>query len=110
MLQKTFFVNAVTEVGEEDLYVNINLEKTSEALNAKIEEIAQEGYIIESITPINVGVGQYECKPIFVKGSGLQRWFKQLSGGVGYGFGYSYTNGFIILANQANESSGYQTS
>ena len=102
-MKQSFFVQAILNVDDNGLFVNVDLEKTNEAINNLLIHIQGDGFVVEAVTPITSGVGQFQCGPIEQKGAHLTKWLKPSVGGYGYGFGYSYTNGFMILASKGKE-------
>lgn len=107
-MMESFFVGAVLTIDDNGLFVTVDLEKTNQELNSLISQIHSEGFSIESITPVMSGVGQFQCGPINQNGTGLTKWLKPSVAGFSYGFGYSYTNGFIVLASQKGKKSKNQ--
>ena len=99
-MKQSFFVQSIVNVDDNGLFVNVDLEKTNEAINQLLTHLQGEGFIVETIIPTTSGVGQFQRGPIDPSKSRMMRWLKPMAGGYGYGFGYSYTNGFMILASQ----------
>lgn len=98
-MKQSFFVQSIVSVDDNGLFVNIDLEKTNEAINRLLIHIQEKGFAVESITPVTSGVGQFQCGVIPKNKGSLTQWSKSAgSGSYGYGFGYSYTSGFMILA------------
>lgn len=104
-MKQSFFVQAIVNVDDNGLFVNVDLEKTNEVMNQLLIHIQSDGFIVEAVTPLTSGVGQFQCGPIHPKRTQLTKWLKGSVGGYGYGygFGYSYTSGFLILASKSKE-------
>ncbi len=99
-MKQSFFVESVFNVDPHGLSVGVDLEKTNDAINRIMIHCHKNGFVIDSVVPIQSGIGQYECGAIPQKGLNLTKWMKLTVGGFGYGLGYSYTSGFFIIANK----------
>lgn len=107
-MKQSFFVETVVNVDDNGLFVNVDLEETNTVMNNLLIHVQNEGFSVESITPIISGVGQFQCGRIDQKGAQLTKWLKPSVGSYGYGFGYSYTNGFMILAKKTSKKCAKQ--
>ncbi|PIR10227.1 MAG: hypothetical protein COV52_09720 [Gammaproteobacteria bacterium CG11_big_fil_rev_8_21_14_0_20_46_22] len=104
-MKQSFYLQAIVNVDDNGLFVNVDLEKTNEAMNNLLIHVQDDGFVVESVTPITSGVGQFQCGPIEQKGTHLTKWLKPSVGSYSYGFGYSYTSGFMILASKKSRKS-----
>lgn len=75
----------------------IDTERLASDLEKAVVLLNSEGYKIQSITPITSG--QYRYKAEGIKSSArIIGDTEAVSGGVSYGYGYSYTDSLIVVA------------
>ena len=104
-MKRSYYVTSEVSVDDRGSFVNVDLEKTSERLNQLLGYIEEEGGVIDSVTPVLSGVGQFQYGELPDKESRWGKKIKPTSGGFGYGLGYSYTSGFLVLASISENGS-----
>jgi hypothetical protein len=72
-------------------HAEIDGEALARDVNARIEALASEGYSVVSVVPITSGAYGFERD----YRRHFETWF---SAGAAYGYGYSYTEGLLIVA------------
>lgn len=103
-MKQSFFVPAALNIDDTGLFVSVDLEKTNDAVNNLLIHLQDDGFVVEAITPLTSGAGQFQCGHLAQKGAHFTGRWKSSAGSYGYGFGYSYTSGFMILASTASPS------
>lgn len=105
MKTKTVMVESKVYGDDTATSVNVDMAQLDQDLNAAIEQLAEEGYEVMTITPITAGTGAWKVDTINPKNFMNRIFSKDTTGNAvySYGYGFSYTQGFVILAKQLPE-------
>jgi hypothetical protein len=87
--------NVWVTTGESDCKVNGG--STSDVINAVITEWGEEGYSLDSLTPITSGEKFFKTGILENTDGAIVFETKSHAGGWGYGYGFSYTSGFLLV-------------
>lgn len=82
--------------------------RLAEDCQKTIDSLNNEGYSVISITPVESGAYTYQAQEVASStevttvggGIGKGKVTEKISGGVSYGYGYSYTEGLIVVASK----------
>jgi hypothetical protein len=75
----------------------IDNERLATDLEKVINSLNKDGYKIQSVTPIMSGEYDYQAEGIS-SSVRIMRETESVSGGASYGYGYSYTDSLIVIA------------